>query len=45
MGEARTKEGARQIAMVCLEELVAADDRYRRDVLPVGVDRLGRGVL
>ncbi len=30
MGEARTKEGARQIAMVCLEELVAADDRYRR---------------
>jgi transposase len=30
MGEARTKEGARQIAMVCLDELVPADDRYRR---------------
>jgi transposase len=30
MGEARTKEGARQIAMVCLEELVPEDDRYRR---------------
>jgi hypothetical protein len=30
MGEARTKEGARQIAMVCLEGLVPADDRYRR---------------
>jgi len=34
MGEARTKEGARQIAMVCLDELVPQDDRYRR------VDRL-----
>src|SRR5437870_2717771 len=30
MGEARTKEAARQIAMVCLDELVPADDRYRR---------------
>jgi transposase len=30
MGEARTKEPARQIAMVCLDELVPADDRYRR---------------
>jgi transposase len=30
MGEARTKEGARQVAMVCLEELVPGDDRYRR---------------
>ena len=30
MGEARTKESARQIAMVCLDELVPADDRYRR---------------
>ena len=30
MGEARTKESGRQIAMVCLEELVPADDRYRR---------------
>jgi transposase len=30
MGEARSKEGARQIAMVCLEELVPEDDRYRR---------------
>ena len=30
MGEARTKEGARQIAMVCLDELVPEDDRYRR---------------
>ena len=30
MGEARTKEWARQIAMVCLDELVPADDRYRR---------------
>lgn len=30
MGEARTKEATRQIAMVCLDELVPADDRYRR---------------
>lgn len=30
MGEARTKESARQVAMVCLDELVAEDDRYRR---------------
>jgi transposase len=30
MGEARTKESARQIAMVCLDELVPADGRYRR---------------
>jgi transposase len=30
MGEAKTKESARQIAMVCLDELVAEDDRYRR---------------
>jgi transposase len=30
MGEARTKESARQLAMVCLDELVPADDRYRR---------------
>jgi transposase len=30
MGEARTKESARQIAMVCLDELVPEDDRYRR---------------
>jgi hypothetical protein len=30
MGEARTKEATRQIAMVCLDELVAEDDRYRR---------------
>lgn len=30
MGEARTKEASRQIAMVCLEELVPGDDRYRR---------------
>src|SRR6266496_4275307 len=30
MGEARTKEGALQIAMVCLDELVPEDDRYRR---------------
>ena len=30
MGEARTKEASRQIAMVCLEELVPVDDRYRR---------------
>jgi transposase len=30
MGEARSKESARQIAMVCLDELVPADDRYRR---------------
>jgi transposase len=34
MGEARTKEATRQLAMVCLDELVAEDDRYRRiDVL------------
>ena len=30
MGEARTKGSARQIAMVCLDELVPAEDRYRR---------------
>ena len=30
MGEARTKERARQVAMVCLDELVPDDDRYRR---------------
>jgi len=30
MGDARTTESARQIAMVCLEELVPGDDRYRR---------------
>jgi transposase len=30
MGEARTREAGRQIAMVCLDELVPADDRYRR---------------
>jgi len=30
MGEARTKEGAQQIAMVCLDQLVPRDDRYRR---------------
>lgn len=30
MGEARTKASARQIAMVCLDELVPAEDRYRR---------------
>jgi transposase len=30
MGEARSGEAARQIAMVCLDELVPADDRYRR---------------
>ena len=30
MGEARTKEATRQIAMVCLDELVPEDDRYRR---------------
>jgi len=30
LGEARTKESARQIAMVCLDELVPEDDRYRR---------------
>ena len=30
MGEARTKEATRQIAMVCLDELVPAEDRYRR---------------
>lgn len=30
MGEARSKGSARQVAMVCLDELVPADDRYRR---------------
>lgn len=30
MGEARTKEATRQVVMVCLDELVAEDDRYRR---------------
>jgi transposase len=30
MGEARTKESGRQLAMVCLDELVPEDDRYRR---------------
>jgi transposase len=30
MGEARTRESARQLAMVCLDELVPEDDRYRR---------------
>jgi transposase len=30
MGEARTRESVRQIAMVCLEELVPAEDCYRR---------------
>lgn len=30
MGEVRTKEATRQIAMVCLDELVSEDDRYRR---------------
>jgi transposase len=30
MGEARSKESARQIAMVCLEELVPECDRFRR---------------
>jgi len=30
MGEARSKESGRQIAMVCLDELVPVDDRYRR---------------
>jgi transposase len=30
MGEARTKALSRQIAMVCLDELVPDDDRYRR---------------
>jgi transposase len=30
MGEERARESARQIAMVCLDELVPADDRYRR---------------
>jgi transposase len=29
MGEARTKRSARQIAMVCLDELVPPDERYR----------------
>jgi transposase len=30
MGEARSRESARQIAMVCLDELVPVGDRYRR---------------
>ena len=30
MGEARTKEPSRQIAIVCLDELVPEEDRYRR---------------
>jgi transposase len=30
MGEARTRESVRQVAMVCLDELVSAEDRYRR---------------
>ncbi len=30
MGEARRKESAWQMAMVCLDELVPEDDRYRR---------------
>ena len=30
MGVARTKEASRQIAMVCLDELVSEDDRFRR---------------
>lgn len=30
MGEARRKEATRQIAIVCLDELVPPDDRYRR---------------
>lgn len=30
MGEARTKGSARQIAIVCLDELVPEDERYRR---------------
>ena len=30
MGEPRTKGSARQITMVCLDELVPEDDRYRR---------------
>lgn len=30
MGEVRTKEASRQIAMVCLDELVPVDGRYRR---------------
>lgn len=30
MGEVRTRESARQIAMVCLDELVPGRDRYRR---------------
>ena len=30
MGETRTKESARQLAIVCLDELVPKDDRYRR---------------
>ena len=30
MGVARTEEASRQIAMVCLDELVSEDDRFRR---------------
>lgn len=30
MGEARTKEASRQMAIVCLDELVPEGDRYRR---------------
>jgi transposase len=30
MGEARTKAASQQMAMVCLDELVPEDDRYRR---------------
>lgn len=36
MGEARSKEATLQIAMVCLDELVPADDRYRRIDAVVG---------
>ena len=36
MGEARTKEAARQIAMICLDELVPEDDRYRQVDAVVG---------
>ena len=30
MGVARTEEASRQVAMVCLDELVSEDDRFRR---------------
>ena len=30
MGEARSRESGRQMAMVCLDELVSGDDRFRR---------------